>query len=295
MRRLISFLILVLCLTVPSPSHPPGLRDTIARIAGSIDATVGVAVAGIEFADTLSVGDGHRYPMQSLFKFPLALAVLHDVDLGKRSLAQKIHVSKSDLAKDTWSPLREKYPDGNVDLTLDEIIRYTVAQSDNSGCDLLFRLMGGPAVVNAYIHSLGVADIAIVATEAEMHRDSTVQYRNWCAPGAMQQILWKFYNGKILAPATTTRLREIMEGTTTGRGRIKGMLPEGTVVAHKTGSSGVYGQIVPATNDVGVITLPDGRHVALVVFVSDAHAPEQRCEETIARISKAVWDAYTKP
>ena len=86
-----------------------------------------------------------------------------------------------------------------------------------------------------------------------------------------------------------------MEGTTTGPRRIKGLLPEGTVVAHKTGSSGVYGDIVPATNDVGVITLPDGRHLALVVFVTDAHEPEVTCEDAIGRVARAVWDAHVRP
>ena len=295
MYRVSSLVVIVLCAALTGSAQTSSLRATLDSIAGGIHAKVGVAVYGIESPDTLTVGGGGRYPMQSVFKFPLAVAVLHAVDQGKLSLGQKVHIRKKDLLPNTWSPLRQKYPGGNVDVTLDEIIRSTVAQSDNNGCDLLFRMMGGPAAVNRYIHSLGVTDIAIVNTEAEMHRDDRAQYRNWCAPGAMALLLKKFYRGEVLAHATTAYLREVMEGTTTGPRRIKGLLPEGTVVAHKTGSSGVYGDIVPATNDVGVITLPDGRHLALVVFVTDAHEPEVTCEDAIGRVARAVWDAHVRP
>jgi beta-lactamase class A len=109
----------------------------------------------------------------------------------------------------------------------------------------------------------------------------------------MGQLLRKFYRGEVLSAKSTAYLREIMERTTTGPGRIKGLLPKETVVAHKTGSSGADEKgLVAATNDVGVVTLPDGRHIAVVVFVSDATAEEKACEAVIARVAKAVWDAY---
>lgn len=291
MHRSSSLLMLILCAALTGRAQTVPLRATLDSLAGSIHAKVGIAVYGIESEDTLTVGGGGRYPMQSVYKFPLAVAVLHDVDQGKLSLTQKVRIRKEDLLPETWSPLREKYPRGDVDVTLDEILQFTVAQSDNNGCDILFRMMGGPAAVNRFIHSLGVKAIAIVNTEEEMHRDGTAQYRNWSEPGAMALLLKKLYRGEALAPATSEHLIGIMERTTTGPRRIKGLLPEGTVVAHKTGSSGEYGEIVPATNDVGVITLPDGRHVALVVFVSDAKEEESRCEELIANVARAVWDA----
>jgi beta-lactamase class A len=291
----LALVVLSLALCAASLSaQPEGLRATIERIAAGIDGNVGVAVLGIENDDTLTVGGARRYPMQSVYKFPLALAVLHDVDNGKRALTDRVHVGKKDLLPNTWSPLREKYPNGNVRITLDELITFTVSQSDNNGCDMLFRLTGGCAAVQKYIHAAVTTDIAIVATEQEMHRDDAVQYRNWCTPAGMGRILRKFYRGEVLAPATTTYLRGVMERTSTGPKRIKGMLPAGTVVAHKTGSSGATNGFVAATNDAGVITLPDGNHVALVVFVSDVRDTEEKCEEVIAKVAKAVWDAYTK-
>ncbi len=268
-------------------------RGRITEIAAGIQARVGVAVVDIETGDTLTVDGSGRYPMQSVYKFPLALAVLQRVDSGTLSLDRKVHVAKSDLRPDTWSPMRKKYPEGNVDIPLAEVIWYTVSLSDNNGCDILFRMMGGPDSVQTHIHAVGVTEIGIVSTEEEMQREESLQYRNWCSPAAMGLLLRKFYRGEVLSDSSTSFLRRIMEETTTGPRRIRGMLPEGTVVAHKTGSSGVdYKGLVAATNDVGVVTLPSGRRVAIAVFVSDARSEEKACEDVIARTARAVWDAY---
>lgn len=268
-------------------------RGSIEQIVAGINAKVGVAVLDIETGDTLTIDGSGKYPMQSVYKFPLALAVLQRVDEGALSLKQRIHIGKAELVPDTWSPMREKYPEGNIEIPLEEIIRYTVSQSDNNGCDILFRLMGGPPSVEAYIHSLGITEIAIVSTEQEMHKDGSLQYRNWCSPAGMSQLLRKFCRGEALSEKSTSFLREIMEQTPTGPRRIKGLLPKGTVVAHKTGSSGANELgLVAATNDVGVVTLPSGRHVAIAIFVSDAREEEVACEDVIALIARAVWGVY---
>ena len=271
------------------------LREEIARIAAGVQGRVGVAVVGIESGDTLTIDGSGRYPMQSVYKFPVALAVLQRVDEGALSLEQQARLTRADLRPETWSPLREKYPEGDVEVTLDEILRYTVSLSDNNGCDFLFRLMGGTKVVQDHLRRIGIADIAIVATEEEMHGEWDAQYRNWSTPAAMGQLLRKFYRGEILSDESTSYLRRIMEETSTGPRRIKGLLPKGTVVAHKTGSSGADEKgFIAATNDVGVVTLPDGRHVAIVVFVADATSNQGACEETIARIAKAIWDRHAR-
>jgi beta-lactamase class A len=67
-------------------------------------------------------------------------------------------------------------------------------------------------------------------------------------------------------------------------------VPAGTPVAHKTGSSGVEWGMIPATNDVDLITLPDGRRLALAVFVTDAHADQDTCDHVIATIAQAVYN-----
>jgi len=270
------------------------LKVKINAIIEKADGTVGVAIKNLETDDTLSFNNSNNFPMQSVYKFPLALAVLNQVDKNVYTLDQKFHICKSDLLPNTWSPLREKYPEGNVDITLSEIISYTVSQSDNNGCDILFRLIGGANIANDFIHEIGISEISIKGTEEEMHKDWNVQFTNWCKPTAMVGLLEKFYGQEILKDSSTNFLWKQMVGTTTGPKRLKGLLPEGTTVAHKTGSSGKNEGLSAAVNDVGIIILPNGQHVAVAVFVSNSKAEDEVSEKVIADISKALFDFYSK-
>ena len=271
------------------------LKTEIEKIIDKAGGKIGVAVMEIESKDNLTVNNRIKYPMQSVYKFPLALAVLNQVDKGKLSLNQKIRLNEFNLRKNTWSPLRDKYSNGNVNVTLDEILNYTVSQSDNNGCDILFNLVGGTKAVNDYIHKLGVKNISIAATEKEMHADWNVQYSNWCYPSAMALLFYKFYNGNILSKVSRKYLMNIMIKTITGSERIKGLLPKEVIVAHKTGTSDTNKNgITAATNDAGIITLPNGHHIIVVVFVSNSKDNDKTRDEVIAKISKSVWDYYSK-
>lgn len=269
------------------------LRTRIDGIVKNSDGIVGVTIIGTGINDTITINNNHRFPMQSVFKFPLALDVLNKVDNGILSLDQKIHITKNDLLPDTWSPLRSKYPDGNVDITLRELLSYTVSESDNNGCDILFRLVGGPAEVNKYVHKLGIKEMEIAATEEEMHKAWNVQYLNWSTPHAMAQLFYMFDRDSILSSSSRNFLWELMVSNIYGSKRIKGQLPANTVVAHKTGSSGVNDNIAAATNDAGIILLPDNKHLVMVVFVSDSPASEDIRDRVISDIAKVTWDDYS--
>src|ERR1051325_1580553 len=90
------------------------LRNEIARLAKGADGIVGVAIECIEDHDTLTLNGTRRFPMQSVYKFPLAMTVLHEVDLGHISLDSTIALDSNNLLDDTYSPMRDKYPKGNV-------------------------------------------------------------------------------------------------------------------------------------------------------------------------------------
>jgi len=288
-----SFILLFIICQSVTVAQADSIRIKIGQIIDLAKGKVGVAAINLKNDDTLTINDDKHFPMQSVYKFPLALAVLNKVDNGELSPDQKIFVRKEELLPETWSPLREKYPEGNVFVTLDEILSFTVSQSDNNGCDILFRLIGGPEVVNNYIHSLGIEDIAIVNTEEEMHKDWEAQYRNWSTPMAIARLLYKFYYDDFLTKKSKDYLWQIMANTSTGPKRIKGLLPEGTVVAHKTGSSGEDEKgMVPATNDVGIVQMDDGGGFVIAVFVSDAMADEETRDKVIAQITRTIYDAY---
>lgn len=270
------------------------LRQQIADIAGNISGKVGVYARVLETNDTVSFNRDEKFPMQSVYKFPVAMAMLKQVDAGKFRIDQPIKILKSDLTTDGHSPIREKYPHGNVSLTLRELLDYNIRESDGSACDILFKLMGGPAKVNAYVQGLGVKQINIATTEqAQVQRNEpATQYKNWSTPLAMTQLLEKFYTMPILSDSSRSYLLYLMSHSGPGAKRLKGLLPAGTVVAHKTGTSWTVEGITAAHNDIGVITLPNGNHIAVTVFVSDARATEEERDATIAKIAKAVWDAY---
>ncbi len=268
------------------------LRSDIIQLIKAFDAKVGVGVMHLETGDTLSINGTGHFPMQSVYKFHQALAILEQVDKGRLSLDAKVMIDKRDYIPNTWSPIAKKHPDGNIYLTIKELISYSVASSDNNACDILFRQLGGPAKVNAYITNLGINEISIKNTEKEMHENWDVQFENWTTPRAMAKLLELFYKGDIVSAKSTAVLREIMEGTITGKNRIKGLLPQGTTVAHKTGMGG-KADIISAVNDVGVMTLPNGQHVSIALFITDTSENADTLEKLMAQISKKVFDHYS--
>ncbi|MBO9612168.1 MAG: class A beta-lactamase, subclass A2 [Dyadobacter sp.] len=293
MIRFARFSVFILLFPITAFAQQAKLKSEIERISAEAKGIVGVGVMDLKTKETLLINQNHKFPMQSTFKFPLAIAVLDLVDKGKLKLDQKIHVTQAQLDQKTHSPMRDKHSSQDFDITIGELLSYSVSESDNNACDILFELAGGTKKVNDYIHSLGVKDIAIVATEKEMKAGWEVQYTNYARPSAYLQLLQIAYERSRLSKTSHDVLWKILVEGPTGLKRIKGLLPKGTEVAHKTGTSNTNDKgIAAATNDAGIMKLPDGRAIAVVVFVSDASAAIDTRELVIARIAKAVWDYY---
>ena len=269
-------------------------RKKLMALVDSSKAVVGIGIIGLDFRDSLAINGNKHFPMQSVFKFPLAMVILNKVDKGMLSLSQVIHISQGSLDTNTWSPMLKDFPKRNIDMTLSTLLAYAVSKSDNNACDILFRFAGGTTSVNKYIHSLGLEGIAISATEAQMKKAWEVQYTNWCQPATMLRLLRIFYEGKILSKTSNDLLMKLMTESENSPNRLKGLLPATAIVAHKTGTSNTNKKgLTAATNDIGIVTLPNGRHYAIVVYVSDYKGGVPRGEHIIATISKLVWDHYT--
>ncbi|NUN09022.1 MAG: class A beta-lactamase, subclass A2 [Ignavibacteriaceae bacterium] len=294
MKNIITLVFLLLLQGSYLYSQTSLLKNEMEKIVTGKNAKVGVSVSGGDSEETLTLNGEVRFPMQSVFKFHIALAVMAEVDKGSLSPEQLMGIKKDELMTDTWSPMRDKYPEGGI-LTLGEIIRYTIAVSDNNGCDILLRLIGGPEAVTSFLKSKGLTGFAIVYDEAEMHQNYENQFANWSTPESATYLLRLFNENKLILPESTEYLRQIMRETSTGMKRIKGMLPEGTVVAHKTGSSGRdENGIATATNDIGIVWLPDGRFFYISVFVADSKETDEMNERIIADLSKAAYDYFVK-
>lgn len=264
------------------------VRNEIEKIIRGKQLEIGFALQDLSTGDTLSIHGDRRFPMQSVFKFPIALAALNEVDNNNLALDQKLTIGKEDLRPGIWSPIEKKYPEGNVQLPLAEIIQYTVAQSDNVGCDLLLKILNGPSAVNQYIHSKGIADIRIQNNEQEMQSSWEVQFNNWVTPKAMIDLLKLFNNKELLLPHTHDFLWETMAATSTGA--IKNKLPKNAVVAHKTGTSGYNKEgLSAATNDVGIMLLPNGKRLAFALFVTNSKESPEVNADVIASIGALLY------
>ncbi|MBX7171235.1 MAG: class A beta-lactamase, subclass A2 [Pyrinomonadaceae bacterium] len=267
-------------------------KTEIEKIIKDSKGIVGISVLGLDEKFSLKFNDNYKFAMQSVYKFPLAMAVLDQVDKGKFTLEQKFKVEKGDLKPNTWSPMREDFPNG-TEASLADLLRYTVAKSDNNICDYLIKLVGGTKNVQNYLTKIGIKNIAFAATEEEMSRAWEVQYTNWSKPSEMTKLLKIFFLGKVLSKSSNDFLWKTMVETSTGPKRLKGLLPEGTIVAHKTGTSGTNEQgITAAVNDVGIVQLPNGKHFAITVFVSNSTDNLETNEEIIARITKIIWNYF---
>ncbi|MHB9039761.1 MAG: class A beta-lactamase, subclass A2 [Melioribacteraceae bacterium] len=273
------------------------LRQHIEQIISTKNAVVGVSIIGSDGKDTLSINGEKHFPMQSVFKFHIGLAILSEIDKGKFSLDQKVEIQKKDLLPDLYSPIRDKYPEGTT-LTIAEILEYTVSQSDNVGCDVLLRLLGGPQVVEDYFVGNGFKDISIKINEEVQQNNWDLQFQNWTTPKAANQILETFYNNNnnLLSPNSYDFIWKIMRETSTGKNRLPGKLPSGTIIAHKTGWSGKNKTtgITAAVNDIGIVFLPNGKHFFISVFVTDSKEDSTTNEEIIADIAKITWDYFIK-
>jgi len=305
------------------------LRAEVERIAAASGARIGVAVVRVETGESLlSVRGGEAFPMQSVFKLPLAIALLRRVDAGRVRLDASIPVTAADL-RAGYSPVAERWPNGGGRYTVRELLRLAAGESDNTAADLLLPLAGGPAGVTRQLRALGISGVRVDRGEGRLALDFRgVAYapgreakrvsdslaarvsaagrqaafeaylrdpRDTATPDGMARLLVLLARGRLISPSSTTLLLGMMTETPTGPNRLRGLLPAGTRVAHKTGTAGDVGGVTAVVNDVGIVTLPDGSRVAIAVLAKRSARGTEAAERAIALISRAVYDRAARP
>ena len=275
----------------PEPSQRSALQNQVSEIAALAKGRVGVSVVLFETGETVAaLNPRDHFPMQSVYKLPISMAVMQQIDAGRLKLDQKVAVTKSDFVRAGQnSPIRDRNPNG-VEVTVNELIRFAITESDGTASDVLMKLAGGPQAVQAFLHELSVNDMIVLNSEKEIGEDWQVQYRNFSTPDAAVALLRALHEKRGLSESSQALILKYLVESTPGAKRLKGLLPAGTIVAHKTGTSGTQKGITAATNDIGIITLPNGKHLAIAVFVSDSPADEATREGVIAKISKSIVD-----
>jgi len=276
--------------------HDSELETQFSQIATGARGRVGVAAVVLETGEAAMLNADEHFPMLSVYKLPIAMAVMERIRMGELDFQEKVAVTRQDFVRQGQaSALRDKNPNGG-EFTIRELIRLSLVESDGTASDVLLRLVGGPAGVQEYLNQIGVADMKIANSGKEISLDWETQYRNWTTPIAAVELLRSMRDDWNAPPNLPDEkehlLHRFMRESTTGPRRLKGLLPEGTVIAHKTGTGGTRGGVNSATNDIGIIWLPNGNRLAIAVFISDSSADERIREMVIARVAKAAWERF---
>lgn len=288
MRSFIVFLCLVPTLLFARQTQ---LETQLKEAIKGKKAEIGIAVI-IDGKDTVTVNNDIHYPLMSVFKFHQALALADYMGKQKQSLETRLPIKKSDLKPDTYSPLRDKYPQGGTEMSIADLLRYTLQQSDNNACDILFNYQGGPDAVNKYIHSLGIRECAIVDTETAMHEDLNLCYENWTTPLAAAELVEIFRKKPLFPKVYKDFIFQTMVECQTGQDRLVApLLDKKVTVGHKTGTGDLNakGQQI-GCNDIGFVLLPGGRTYSIAVFVKDSEENNQANSKIIADISRIVYE-----
>lgn len=290
------FLILfLLVLPVIIKAEQKGLEEQLRKVIANKKAQIGIAVI-INSKDTITINNDARYPMMSVFKLHQALAVADYCEKKGLSFDTPIYIRKADLKTDTYSPLRDLYPDGEISLPIKELLEYTLHLSDNNACDILFLQTGGTEATDHYIRTnLGMRHFAIKATEDEMHRDKNKCYLNWSTPLETVRMIELLLNVPLFDDEYQKFIKTTMMSCETGKDRLARPLQGNkAILGHKTGTGdrNDKGQII-GMNDVGFVYLPDGQSYTIAVFIKDSEESEAATARIIADISKTVYRHVT--
>ena len=326
MKKRVALALLLSLVWLPVPAGAQGTKNlerAVARLAQFSGGTLGVTAIHIETGRRVSFNGADRFPMASVYKFPIALRVLQRVERGEVRLDDTLRLGEFDF-RIGHSPIAEMAKNTPVTFTVGRLLELMLGESDNTASDAMLRLAGGPAAVTARLRELGIQGIDVSRPEGQliMEHRGVREYppesqwtlamferlsrnisqaereaawrryvddpRDTSSPDAMADLLVKLHRREVLSAAPNVeRVLRIMTGTPTGPARLKGLLPAGTVVAHKTGSMG------GTTNDVGLITLPDGSgHLAIAVFVKGSPKEQPERERVIAEIARTIYDYF---
>ena len=237
------------------------LEQQLNAMVASKSADVGIAALDLNSGETVSIKGNTPFPMASTVKVAVAALYLAQVDNGRRSLDDTINGQSAR-----------------------SLMRRMLVHSDNRATDILLADLGGPDAVHDWLQANGIKGLRVDRTIAELLRSKRDLWdrRDSSTPVAMVDLLKRIYKAELIKPESRNYLLDLMAQCQTGKNRMKALLPWGTPVEHKTGT------LDGLTDDVGFITLPDGRRVAVAIF---ARGGRDR-PNTIAETARAIYDGF---
>jgi beta-lactamase class A len=299
------------------------LQKVFEKLAAGVPGRIGACAR--DAAGEACVNGNQRSSMQSVVKLIVGLATLEEVDRGRWKLNDAVIVRKQDLSVGV-QPIAKRItkPEG-FRTTIGDLVRRATVDSDSAACDILIAKLGGPKTVQAFLDRHKIAGIRVDRDERHLQTDTMgvtwkPEYvdsdalmlavkavpeakrqaafeayqkdpRDTSSPRAMANLLQALADGKLLSEASTKFMLDVMTDTVTFPDRLKAGLRDGWTIGHKTGTSGTRG-ITVATNDVGILTAPDGTRISIAVLISDSPAPSEARAKLMADLTRATIDHY---
>ena len=302
----------------PVAVQPASLAQQLRAIAAVPRGRVGIAAIDFATGRTVAVHGNERFPMASVVKLAVAAAYLAEVDASRRSLTRAITLDES--IRSGSDGIGRLMPHPGVTLSAANLIELMLTVSDNTATDMLIADLGGTAAVQRWLDRNRVAGVRIDREIARLVLDNlglpivpgkTAAQTLWASdplsvearavavagfdsdprdtatPIAIARFLARIDKGEMLSPTSRSFLLEVMARCRTGADRIPAGLPAGTPVAHKTGT------LLGISNDVGIVTLPDRRRIAIAVFTRGIADGPARAK-VIADATRAVAATWTR-
>jgi beta-lactamase class A len=264
--RFFAFLLVPLALAAQpaaaaSSASLVSLEQQLASMVAGKSADVGIAALDLNTGETVSIKGTTPFPMASTVKVAVAALYPAQVDHGRRSLDDSINGT-----------------------TARSLMKRMLIHSDNRATDILLKDLGGPRAVHDWLQDNGITGLRVDRNIADLLRSKRDLWdrRDSSTPVAMVDLLRRIYKAELIKPESRNYLLDLMAQCQTGRNRMKALLPFGTVVEHKTGT------LDGLSDDVGFISLPDGRRVAVAIF---ARGGRDR-PRTIAETARAIYDGF---
>ena len=283
MKTVLNFFVVFFIAIFPSiapADDDNSLIKTVERIADELGARVGFSAYDVESDQHWEYHADQRFAMSSTFKTLACAALLQRVDAGQENLDRKVSFSESDLV--TYSPVTEKYAGGQA-LTLSELCEAALTMSDNTAANLILRVLGGPAQVTSFARGLGDGVTRLDRWETELNEAAPSDQRDTTTPNAMVKNLQSLLLGDALSVKSRDQLRDWLERNQVADGLFRAVVPEGWIVADRTGAGGFGSRSITA-----IIWPPERQPIIVALYLTETEASFSKRNDAIAEIGKAL-------
>ena len=309
----------------PAPARPragpKALQDDLDSLVRNYGEPVGIAIVDSSANWIVDVRGDKAFPQQSVSKLWVALTTLDAVDRGVSALDRQVVLTEADRSVFN-QPISYRITPEGFPTTISDLLNRALIESDNAANDKLMALAGGPEAVRRLLKEKGIEGISLA--EDERHLQAHIAGLTWSPelapygafnaararlpmdvrkaaldayidhpydganPRDVAMTLARLQAGKLLSRTSTQWILSTMAKATTGPNRLKGGLPEGWRIAHKTGTGQDFQGASIGINDVGLVTAPDGKTKAVAVFLQKTKRPVPERLALLQAVSQAL-------